>query len=238
MSESRFKIFIIIAVILVGCGVGLGYYFNKQGLVPTEKIQPEVVASEVELNNYKVPVNLTDSVKPKLEADLKKYQEMVAKSDTGGEKNMMRVFLALGQTYEYFGELGQARQAYLKASEQEPGSSIPIVNLGVLYESMKRDDLASAMYNKAVTMEPNWLRTWQALIEFNINKLSASADKIKSLYQQGLLATGQDLVLRKSYAAYLESVGEKINALAEWQAIGKIYPDDTAVKEEILRLSK
>lgn len=223
---------------MVGAGVGLGYYFNKkEGNFITQTIADKA-ASEEELNNYTVPVNLTESVKAKLEADLKKYQEMADKGDTGGEKNMMATYLALGQTYEYFGELGKARQAYLKASAEQKGSSIPIVNLGVLYESMKRDDLASEMYQQAVTMEPNWPRTWQAWIEFNVNKLNAAPEKAKSLYQQALLATGQDLVLRKSYAAYLGSVGEKLNALSEWQAISKIYPDDGAAKEEIVRLSK
>lgn len=238
MSENRFKIFLVIVVIFIGCGLALGYYFNKQAAPITDKVKTDLLQNNDELNNFKVDVKLTESVKTKLEADLKKYQDMVDKGDTGGEKNMMRVYLALGQTYEYFGELGKARQAYLKASELEKGSSIPIVNLGVLYESMKRDDLAGEMYQTAVTMEPNWPRTWQAWIEFNINKLNASADKGKNLYQQGLLATGQDLVLRKSYAAYLETVGEKLNALAEWQAIAKIYPDDAAVAAEITRLSK
>lgn len=238
MSFNRFKIFIITVIVLVGAGIGLGYYFNRHNPETSGTVKPETSLNEDELNNFTKPVNLTSSVKEKLDADLKKYQDMADKGDTGGEKNMMRTYLALGQTYEYFGELGKARQAYMKAAQAEPGSAIPIVNLGVVYESMGQDDLAGETYKLAIIKESNWPRTWQAWITFNVNKLNASTDKVKSLYQQALQATGNDVSLHKDYAAYLETVGEKLNSLSEWQAIGKIYPDDATVKEQIQRLSK
>ena len=221
MLDVRSKIFLAVTVVVIAVGVVAAYFVAR----PSE-----------ERLITKVEIPLTSSQRQKVEADIARYRAMVERGDSGGEPDMMRTYLALAQSYEAAGELGLARQAYLKASEANPKLSQPWAGLGTLYQSMGSDQLAREALEQAVKLDRTVPLNWEKLIDFYQHRRQADDNAIRRLFEQSFQATADDFNLHRKYAVYLEAAGSRLDAMAQWDFIVKMNPSDAAAETELQRL--
>jgi len=230
MFNDRLKLFFVLAAIVILGGLVMSYLVWRSS-------RSDSGDSQAEANLItKVEMKLTPSQRQKVEADIARYRAMVEKRDTGGEPDMMRTYLALGQAYETAGEFGEARGAYLKASEANPKLSQPWSNLGTLYQSMGSDRLAREALDKAVALDPTVPINWEKLIDFYQHRLRADDNAIGRLFEQSFKATADDFNLHRKYAVYLAAAGSRLDAIAQWDFIVKMNPSDVVAKTELQRL--
>lgn len=150
---------------------------------------------------------------------------------------------AFGPNMEKAGALYSVREyekaviIYKKLGELKPENFISFRALGGAYVALKKYPEAEQAYLVAIKNDLTELQSYMALADIYTNSLKGDKDKIQKFYEDGIRNLGSNgYSLIKSYATYLESIGEYTKSIDQWRIVSKEFPDDQAVKEKITEL--
>jgi len=177
---------------------------------------------------------LTDEQKTKFQADIDKQMQTV--NDKNSTKATVEAaWMQIGIDYESLGQRDKEEQAFLKASETDPNSYIPLSSLATLYVETKTYDKAAENFQKALGLPGGSAdpQLWVKWINFNIYQIGSDDKHIRLIFNDAYKYTGNNEILLRQGAAYLEMVGDYQGAIAAWQEVLKQFPNDAAVKAAI-----
>ncbi|MEB3287988.1 MAG: tetratricopeptide repeat protein [Vampirovibrionales bacterium] len=122
-------------------------------------------------------------------------------------KNLNRDYLIATQ-YEKLGELEKAIPYHQRVLNEKPGFAPSWQRLGDLYYSLNRPDESVKAYQKAIAIDPSWLKSLQNALDQNVRSGNldgaiAKIDKISRI-QPALAPDYQPLIANIQYAQALE----------------------------------
>ncbi len=226
--DRKLKVFLTAAALLIAVGVYAALRMVSNGTTPAPNQGGLIEHIDTHLSAHDQAV---------VRSRIADYQtELTAQAGKEGV-NLSELYLNLGNSYQFLGELEHARQAYLKAAQQNPFIAVPWGNLGTLYQTMGSPALAKAALEKAVLLEPTITVNWGKLIDLTRYKLGGTDTDLRALFARAFKATSNELDLHRTFARYLEDVGDIAGAKLEWRYVLSHDPKDQVAKLELARLS-
>ena len=180
------------------------------------------------------PITITPDQKTMLEKEIADYKDKISKSSNNSDR--MGLYLAIGIDEEGLGKFEDAKNAFLKAAEEQPNSYLPWSDLASLYDQVGDNSKQQDAVKRALTLGPNDPLNWQKSIEFDRYKLKLSDSELRTEYANAFKATNDDLGLHRDFASYLEQMKAYSDELAQWQFIVSKNPSDQTAKSEVTRL--
>lgn len=200
----------IIVLILIVAGIGL---LTKTRKLPQTELQKQ---SADEISQLMKIVNDPNSTKADVEG----------------------AWLGIGIYYESLGQRDKEKDAFFKAAETDPNSYLPWSDLGTFYVETKAYDKAAEAFQKALSLSDKDPQLWLKWINFLRYQVSSDDKHIRIIFNDAYKATNNSDLLLRQGASYLEETGDIKGAIAAWQFVLKLEPNDATVKAEIVRLSK
>ena len=183
-----------------------------------------------------ISVNLSEEQKDKIKTDIARLELAIKKGDKLGASTLMGDYLGLGQDYEVIGRLDLAEDAYDRAALQNETSFIPQANLGSLYQTRKEFDKSERAYRKAIALEPTEVSTYKKLAELYRYRMMDDG-KARGVYIEGLASTHNHPDLMRTFASFLEQIGERTEAKLYYAELLKQNPQDQSLKDALKRIT-
>lgn len=229
-QARKFRIVYGVVIVTVIAGIVFALMQNNNGR------EVAVVAPSGE-EIKKREVSLSGEERQKLEERVTKFeQEIQALPEDATAEAKFKPHLRLASSYYGLGNYEQAIATLDKIIEQNQDKG----RVFALYSNIYRDmgDIQKARENgkKAVDLEKDNPAYWLAYINLATNE---STDDVKAKYEEALQNTETNIDVVTSYAKFLETIGDKDAAIAQWKKAGEI--DDSKKAEydaEIQRLQK
>ena len=116
---------------------------------------------------------------------------------------------------------------------------IPYLNLGNTYRDMGKFLEAEETINKALEISnKSEITVYQSKIDLWKVNSTKTHDEIKGLYEEAINNVLSNVNLIKNYAGYLRGIGDKKEAIKQFQILSDKFPENNAYKEEIKTLQK
>ena len=116
---------------------------------------------------------------------------------------------------------------------------IPYLNLSNTYRGMGKFLEAEEAVDKALEISNrSEISVYQSKIDLWQVNPAKSSDEIKELYKEAISNVLGNVNLIKSYAGYLRGIGDKKEAIKQFQILSNKFPENNAYKEEIETLQK
>jgi tetratricopeptide (TPR) repeat protein len=116
--------------------------------------------------------------------------------------NLADLYFRLGETYRRKGDINVAADMFRKSSQAAPNSTLPLVQLGLILETIGPADQAKAVYEQILKLDPN---EWRALNNLAYRKAEE----------------GQDLDSALTMAQHARQIQPNVTAVAD--TLGWIY---------------
>lgn len=123
------------------------------------------------------------------------------------------------------------------AALEQPKNAFIFELLGDIYQEQGNVSAAEASYRRAILNDSAAVLAYTKLADLLWENTRERASEIDPLLSQGIKNTAHPN-LYKRLARYFTDIGDQRRARETWQAVLKLEPDNTAVKEEIQRLKE
>lgn len=227
------KKFLWIAIIIIVLGAGIGAYFYSQ-----KSAQAPVVTNENKVVFREEKPALTDDRKKVLEAEAegaKAQLNSLTGANFAEDRDKLNTKLAGIEIQLQRYQSGLDYLEKVSSGYQDKTARVWAYYI-MAYRGMNDSEKGLTATNKALSLDstnPDYLLSQ---IEFSVGK---STDEYKAMYDSAIKASEDDVEVIVSYARYLESVGDKAGAIAEWQRAGEVHASGKATYDsEIARLNQ
>lgn len=149
----------------------------RQSRAKALEVQPNFVAAHLDLANSYIFVRPIDLARA--EQEIERAIALVP--------NEPFPYDLLGDLHRSRGELEQAGEAYTRAAERDPGSSLPLQQRGHVHSFLENYDQARADYDAAISQasgnQKAGFATWRALVHVHAGDSRGAIDELEQLYQ-------------------------------------------------------
>lgn len=223
-----------IAVFILLCAVVFGLAF---AYIPQKKYEARGKSVVDMLQNQEImPQGLpSKDEQERLRQDIETIQRNIAAKNKQGADTLAPQYVHIGGIYEALGLLPQARNAYMRAIEEDKKSIDAFTGLGNVYVREKRYPEAEATYRAGLSLNEKDIHGYLVLGNFYA-VIMKDEDTARTTYLRGLLTTNNDIYLARAYANFLETIGRNYEAYLYWSEVVKGNPEDTVAKEHVRSL--
>lgn len=187
------------------------------------------------LPHRSVAVELPDNSRTQLMVELVDLKKELAEKKLRGENVPGQLILDIGIRYETLGALWKAYPYVLLATRREPTNTSAWAHLASVQESMTLYQPAVGAWREAIERDPKNALFYERLAYLNDRWLNDDFTA-NGVYLEGLVRAGNPPGLMRTYAQFLEEVGEYNTALLYWKALQEKDPQDTTIQEHIRAL--
>lgn len=219
-SPKSSKLTILAVIVLILLAIGLIYTSLNRSKEPLSDVQSSenVVAEET--------TDLTVEERAELEQKATEQQGVInALSAETSLEDRIDAHTDLASTYTRLGRYSDALKTLNKVSEQGNQSPVLWYSYANVYEAMRDTAKAIAAVTQARDLQPDNARYWIKFIE--LNRELSNEEKI-NLYEEALVKTEVNINIVTRYAEFLESIGNKEQAIAQWQQAQRVDPELSA----------
>ncbi len=180
-------------------------------------------------------VNLTDEQRQTLETEAARIEEQISKLPANASaEDRYKLYVKLASAKSSLGLYDEALAALDKVKEDNQNQPALWQRYAVIYRDMGDLDKARENAKRALDLDKTVPQYWLTYIETSANQ---STDTIKGYYNDALQNTESNVSIVTAYALYLEKIGDKQAAIAQWQKAIEVYPPGKADYEaQIARL--
>lgn len=171
---------------------------------------------------------------PQGEKFLQEYRDAKAKLKQDPED--FGAYFEIGFVKAEFNDYPGAIEAYKKSYELNPNSMIALNNLGDVYTKMKNYSKAEEMYLESIAKFPDYTQPYYALIDLYQNYMPEKKGNIEKILLKGLDGLPKDQNLLSLLAGYYRETKQIDKAIAIYEKILALRPDDLLIKTEIENL--
>lgn len=168
---------------------------------------------------------------PQGEKFLQEYRDAKAKVQKDSED--FGAYFEIGFVKAEFKDYQGAAEAYRKSYELNPNSIIALNNLADVYIKMKDYAKAEEMYLESIAKFPAYVQSYYAIIDLYQNYMPEKKAEIERVLLKGLVGLPTDQNLLSLLAGYYREVKQNDKAIAVYEKILELRPDDNLIREEI-----
>lgn len=221
---------ILVFILLCGMVFGLAFVLIPQKELALKK-KPDASISQGE-DGVSPQSSLPKDEQERLKQDISVIGKQIAAKDKQGADTFAPQYVHMAGIYETLGLLPQARNAYLRAIEQDKKSKDAFIGLGNVYVAEKRYNEAEAVYKAVISLDEKYVHGYIVLANFYFTVIK-DEDRARTTYLRGLLSTNNDTSLARAYANFLETVGRNYEAYLYWSEAAKGNPDDLDARKRM-----
>jgi len=247
-SESLVKaVFITVILIFATISIAIIFIFNKVSINQSNQqyISAFEVASQEEFNQFAA---ILESYPQAVEL-LGKAKESAEKIKVDSDN--YDLYIEAGLRWKGLGDLlapttqkeeakifyQKAIKIYEKAIEVSEGKAwIPYLNLGNVSRTIGDYSKAETAYRDAIKLSPGEAMLWIVLADLYRYDLKKSQEEVKDIYKEGLKVVVFNVNLLQEFAGYLRDIGQLADALELYKQLAEKYPDNQALKNQIIEL--
>lgn len=172
------------------------------------------------------------------EEEYNKKLELIKETKENIKKDPENVdnYLSLGLYYKSIGKLEKSKSAYLDGIKISDNFYLYYLNLGNILVDMHDYHSAKDAYVEAIKNKTVETDSYLKLADLLVNHLNGTDKEIREVYYQGLINTGHNINITKSYAAYLEKAEQLNSAIDMWGVCLQSDPDNEEIKNKIKEL--
>ncbi len=174
-----------------------------------------------------IEVELSPEERAAAEHEIDELQKLLrSKDEQAKEINHIK----LGTAYQQLGRLADAEKSYRRALEINGSQLTTILRLGDV--RMLRGDLADAevWYRRAVELLPSDPLHYEKLVTLYDHYLD-DREGARGIYIEALMRTENDPEIMRTFARYLEKIGETYEAYLYWNFLSEKDPKDQNARE-------
>lgn len=157
------------------------------------------------------------------------------------DEEAMGYFIKMGFSWKSIADVTKEEQDYQYAIEAyrkaenlaAQGNILPINNIGVIYESLGKYNLAEAEYLKALAISPVEFDTNKRLFDLYRYKLDKDSVEIIALLDKALATAVEKAPLLQLKAGYLKDMGDYQGALDIYEILVENYPQFQVFIDEL-----
>lgn len=226
-NASRSLIYGLIAILVIG---GIVYVVSQMN---NAKEVAVVAPSGEEIK--KREVSLSGEERQQLEARVSELeQEIQALPADATAEARFQPHLRLASSHYGLGNYEQAIATLDKIANENQDKGRVFALYSNIYRDMGNIEKARENARKALDLEKDNPAYWLAYINLSADQ---KTDDVKAWYEEAVQSTETNLDVVTSYAKFLEAIGDKQGAIAQWQKAGEINPEKKAEYDaEIQRL--
>jgi tetratricopeptide (TPR) repeat protein len=144
------------------------------------------------------------------DADRKAFEEKrdQAKEKVKEDPTQSGWFITLGNIEETLGELGAAKDAYLKASLLEPKNFIPVYDLAQVLKSGGAYKESEKTFRQALSIDDTQEVVWLGLFDLTQYNLKHSELEMNKFFEEALGKTNRSAQILGRIGRYFEEIGK------------------------------
>jgi tetratricopeptide (TPR) repeat protein len=162
---------------------------------------------------------------------LKEYRD--AKARLKKDPKDFGAYFEIGFVKNEFKDYQGAVDAYKKSVELNPNSIIAYNNMADDYTKLKKYPEAEAAYMASLRVAATYTPTFYGLIDLYQNYYKEKQMMIERVLEDGLKVSPDDQNLLSLLAGYYRDTNQKDKAIATYEKILKLRPDDKVLQDEI-----
>jgi cytochrome c-type biogenesis protein CcmH/NrfG len=168
---------------------------------------------------------------PQGEKFLQEYRDAKAKAQKDPED--FGAYFEIGFVKAEFRDYQGAVEAYKKSYELNPNSIVALNNLADVYTKMKNYVKAEEMYLESIGRFPAYVQSYYAIIDLYQNFMPEKKAEIEKVLLKGLEGLPTDQNLLSLLAGYYRDTKQNDKAVAIYEKILELRPNDNLIREEI-----
>ena len=180
---------------------------------------------------------MPDDGRQALEAQVQAFQSQADQLPADAkQEDRFQVYYKLAEAKYLLGRYGEALKVLDSVAAANPNNASMHGLYASIYKDMGDIKRAKESAKRAVDLDAVSPQAWVFYIGL---QKDAGQDALKSLYQEALDKTANNIGIITAYAQYLEKIGDKEGAIAQWQKAGEVFPQGKSTYEgEIARLQQ
>jgi cytochrome c-type biogenesis protein CcmH/NrfG len=210
-KNRKISILITAAVVLLIAGVGAIIYYAATA-------ETRYMAKAAKEN-------------PQGEKLLRQYNDAKAKLKTNPED--FGAYFDIGFVKNEFKDYKGAVEAYKNSIKYNPNSIIAYNNMADDYTKLKDYPDAEAAYMRSLQIASNYMPTYYSLVGLYQNYYTDKKMVTERVLQDGLKANPNDQNLLSLLAGYYRDTKQNDKAIATYEEILKLRPDDKVLQDEV-----
>lgn len=179
-----------------------------------------------------VSVQLTDEERTVLINETVDLHRTIFRKKQKGNTDLRPEYLELGIRYEKLGAYTYALEYLTRVTNKEPMNARAWMHQARVLEGLTLYQDASDAWRQAIehdTKNASHYARLAALLDRWLN----DTFRANGVYLEGLVRSGNPPELMRSYALFLERIGERSTALLYWKALLEKDPTNTALQDRV-----
>lgn len=154
-----------------------------------------------------------------------------------GDTSVTDDALELAIRYEKLGAYWKAKQSLSHILKRESANAQAWMHLSRIFEGLTLYSDAAEAWRTTIELDPKNPSNY-ARLAYVLDRRFNDSFSANGVYVEGLVRSGNTPELMRSYALFLERIGEKNAALLYWRALFEKEPQDTSIQDRIRELEK
>ncbi|MEK7122710.1 MAG: hypothetical protein AAB855_02535, partial [Patescibacteria group bacterium] len=170
------------------------------------------------LPHRNVATQLSGEERDAFRAEIAEVQQRILEKKQQGKSDFAGEYLALGIAYEKIGAYAKAYDSLVRITEKETMNSSAWMYLARTFEGLTLYKDAADAWRSTIEADSDNSGHYARLGVVLDQRLNDTF-RANGVYLEGLIRAGNDPDLMRSYALFLERIGEKGTALLYWKAL-------------------
>lgn len=189
------------------------------------------------LPHRQVAAQLSGEERNALRTEIVQAQQRILEKKQQGKSDFASEYLELGIAYEKLGAYAKAYDYLVRITEKEAMNTQAWMHFARTLEGLTLYRDAADAWRTTIDADadnPGHYARLGAVLDQRLN----DTFNANGAYLEGLVRAGNDPDLMRSYALFLERIGEKGTALLYWKALLEKNPDDRSIESRIYTLEQ
>lgn len=199
-------------------------------------VAPAVMRSSLRLSvalpHRTVDVELPREDRAAVKAELDDFQKKIFLKKQRGDTNVTQEFLELAIRYEKLGAYWKAQQNLSNIVKHEKTNAQAWMHMSRVLDGLTLYNDAAEAWRTTIELDPK-NPSHYARLAYVLDRRFNDSFSANGVYVEGLARSGNTPELMRSYALFLERIGEKSTALRYWEALLEKEPGDASIKDRI-----
>lgn len=184
-----------------------------------------------------VVVELSDEERKKTRDEIDALKEKIFSKKQRGGASATQDVLDLAIRYEKLGAYWMAQAQLAGIIKRDRTNAQAWMHLSRVFEGLTLYSDAAESWRTTIELDPK-NPSHYARLAYVLDRRFNDSFAANGIYVEGLVRSGNTPELMRSYALFLERIGEKNTALLYWEALLEKEPGDTSVQDRISDLEK
>ncbi len=196
-----------------------------------------VIRLSAALPHRAVVSELSREERGKTKEEIDAFKKKIFKKKQRGDTSVTQDILELAIRYEKLGAYWMAQRDLFAILRRDSTNAQARTHLSRVLEGLTLYSDAAESWRATIELDPK-NPSHYARLAYVFERRFNDSFGANGIYVEGLVRSGNTPELMRSYALFLERIGEKGTALLYWKALLEKEPGDTSVQNRIIDLEK